>query len=420
MIKKFGDGRDWFFESKLGMFVHWGLYALPAWHEQILWRGKMPRKDYEPLMNEFNPVKYDPDEWLDLMEAAGMDYIVFTTKHHDGFCMYDTKYTDYNIMNTPYGRDVLKMLAKACERRNIKLGLYYSLPDWNHPNYPNYGRHHEMFGQRDGEEPDEVKYMEFVKNQVRELCTNYGKIWQFFWDVNVGEFYYPDINEMLRELQPDMVINDRGPSEGDYATPERRVPDGMAFQTPTQACQALGRESWGWREGEDYYTPKYMMQSIDKILCMGGSYLLNMGPCADGSIAPVYKDSFAKIGDWYKKIYEAFDGTYPASYMLGEVSMLVSGHQVNRDMVLMTRVNNTVYVHIYQEPQTCGLVLKPIDFMPESVTLLNDGSDVEFDVELMPWCWQDKPYLHIKNMPVDKFSGEVMILKIEFGTAASE
>ncbi len=129
MITRFGDGRDWFFEKRFGMFVHWGLYALPAWHEQILWRGEITRREYETLPRQFNPVAYDPERWLDAAESAGMEYLCFTTKHHDGFCMWDTQETDYNIVNTPYGRDVLAMLAEACERRGILLCLYYSLPD---------------------------------------------------------------------------------------------------------------------------------------------------------------------------------------------------------------------------------------------------------------------------------------------------
>ena len=155
MIRRFGDQRDWFFEHRMGMFVHWGLYSIPAWHEQVLWRRGCRRSEYEALQHRFNPNGYDPDRWLDLMEMCGMDFLVFTAKHHDGFCMYDTRYTDYNVMNTPYGKDVLAMLANACARRNIKLGIYYSLPDWHHPNYPNLGRHHELWGPGIGDEPDE-------------------------------------------------------------------------------------------------------------------------------------------------------------------------------------------------------------------------------------------------------------------------
>ena len=255
-MRRFGDARDWFFEKRFGMFVHWGVYAIPAWHEQILWRGNVKRREYEKLIGEFNPTKYDPEAWLDALQEAGMEYLCFTTKHHDGFCMWDSEFTDYKVTNSPYARDVLAMLAEACEKRGVLLSLYYSLPDWHHPNYPNLGRHHQMFGPLPEDEPDEAKYLDYVRNQVRELCTNYGKIWQFFWDVNAAEFYDPSLNQMIRELQPQALINNRGPDTGDYSTPERHVPEGSAFTEPTEACQSMGRESWGYREDEDYYSRK--------------------------------------------------------------------------------------------------------------------------------------------------------------------
>ena len=283
MIKPFGDGRDWFSRKRFGMFIHWGLYAIPAWHEQILWRGDIRRRDYEKLVGEFNPRQFDPDAWLDVLQEAGMEYLCITTKHHDGFCLWDTAYTDYNVMRTPYGKDIIGMLAEACHRRGVVLGFYYSLPDWHHRNYPNLGRHHEMLGPRPGDDPDDGKYLEFVGNQVRELLTNYGPLGEFFWDINVAKFHAPELNQMIRDLQPDALINDRGPAAGDYSTPERHVPEGTAFTSPTEAVQSLGRESWGYREGEDYYAHKFLMQSVDRILAMGGNYLLNVGPKADGT-----------------------------------------------------------------------------------------------------------------------------------------
>ena len=139
MIRPFGDGRDRYFTERLGMFIHWGLYAIPAWHEQILWRSDMKRRDYEQLVHRFDPDRFDPDEWLVAAESAGMSFVVITTKHHDGFCLWDTKLTDYSVMHTPYGRDILAELAEACARRGIALGFYYSCPDWHHPHYPNPG-----------------------------------------------------------------------------------------------------------------------------------------------------------------------------------------------------------------------------------------------------------------------------------------
>ena len=338
MIRPFGDGRDRYFTERLGLFVHWGLYAIPAWHEQILWRSDMRRRDYEQLIHRFNPERFDPDEWLAAAESAGMSFVLITTKHHDGFCLWDTRLTDYSVMRTPYGRDILAELAAACERRGIALGFYYSCPDWHHPQYPNLGRHHEMFGPRRGDRPDLAAYWEFVRGQVRELCTNYGPLRDFFWDVNVAEHHDPSLNDMVRELQPGILINDRGPGPGDYGTPERHVPDAREFDAPTQAVQALGRESWGYRSDEDYYSDRYVIESIDRVLAMGGDYILNVGPKADGSLPEENVRTLARVGDWYRRVREAFDGTAPASTVIDDDAIgMDDGPRVHRDSMLVTR-----------------------------------------------------------------------------------
>ncbi len=405
MIKRFGDGRDWFFEKRLGMFVHWGLYAIPAWHEQILWRGKTPRHEYEPLIHQFNPTNFDPDRWIDRMEEAGMEFVVLTTKHHDGFCLWDTKYTEYNIMNTPYGKDIVGMLADACNRRGVLFGIYYSIPDWHHPNYPNLGRHHEMFGPRAGDEPDERRYLEYVVNQMTELCTNYGELCQIFWDVNVLEWHDASINELVRSLQPSALINDRGPDSGDFGTPERRVPEGKAFSRLTQACQSLGRESWGYKTDEDYYSHKFLMQSVDKILAMGGSYLLNVGPRPDGTFAEPDIAALRSLGAWYHRVKESFVDTVPASYLVDENG---------RDSVLVTRRGNSLYIHVNPDPQTNGVVLRPLDVTPARAVLLNTGQEVETSVDMLPFYWREKPYLRIRNLPVNEMNDQVMVVRLDF------
>ena len=224
-IARFGDGRDWFFEKRFGLFVHWGLYAIAGWHEQHQWRGRVPRAEYVKLAEQWNPVKFDPDAWLDLWQSAGMQYVCLTTKHHDGFCLWDTKQTAYNTMNTPYGKDVVGMLAEACHRRRFPLCLYYSIADWHHPNYPTRAGTTNCRRSR-ATSRTWTKYLEFLKGQVRELCTNYGEIHGFWWDMNVPKHVDPSINAMIRELQPKAVINDRGFDEGDFGTPERDYDEG--------------------------------------------------------------------------------------------------------------------------------------------------------------------------------------------------
>lgn len=408
MIEQFHDERDWFFHKRFGLFIHWGLYAVNGWHEQEMWRRNVPRHKYGKLLQQFHPTQFNPDAWLDLAEEAGMEYICFTTKHHDGFCLWDTQYTDFNIMNTPYSKDVLSMLAEACHKRNFPLELYYSCVDWNHPNYPNQGRHHEMPGPEKEDEPDFPKYMEFVRNQVRELCTNYGKIHGFFWDINVPEHRDPSMNDMLRGLQPGMVINDRGYDPGDYGTPERdyeKASMGKLRQFPhrTEACQAVGMTSWGYRREEDYYSRKYLMQSIDRTLAMGGNYLLNVGPMADGTINAESREKLQAIGTWFRAVREAFDGTEPAS-----------GAIRNEDL-LATRNHNYLYLHLFEDPKGSGLVVEPLETLPKRATLLNNGQELTVVRNQGTRHWKEQmEYVRIRDIPVEQFTDQVMVIRLEF------
>jgi len=403
-IRRFGDGRDWFFQKRFGMFVHWGLYAIHGFHEQEQWRARVPRAEYVKLARQWNPVKFDPDAWLDLMEQAGMKYLCVTTKHHDGFCLFDTKWTTFNTMNTPYGKDILKLLADACHRRKVPLCLYYSIADWNHPNYPNEGRHHELPPQP-GDSPDWRKYLEFLKGQVRELCTNYGEIHGFWWDMNVPKYVDRSINQMIRQLQPNVVINNRGFDEGDFGTPERdyEKDDTISFSRPTEACQSVGTESWGYRKDEDYYSDRHLLRSIDKYLARDGNYLLNVGPQPDGVIGPSETAILQRIGRWYHAVKESLEEVEPASHLTA-----------NRN-VLLTRRGNTLYVHLFKDPVSEAVKLKPICVLPRKATLLNTGAAVECSVDLVPSEHVEQGrYLRLRKLPVNELANTVLVVKLEF------
>lgn len=411
-MPRFHDGRDWFFEKRFGMFVHWGIYAIAGWHEQHQWRGRVPRAEYVKLAEQWNPVKFDPYEWLDLAEAVGMKYICLTTKHHDGFCLWDTKLTDFNTMQTPYGRDIVGMLAEACHRRDFPLCLYYSCVDWHHPNYPNEGRHHELpspptpLPGGEGGTADFDKYLEFLRGQVRELCTNYGKIHGFWWDMNVPEHRDPSINAMIRELQPGIIINNRGYDEGDFGTPERDYdPSGeevLVFDHPTEACQSVGLESWGYRSDEDYYTDRHLMRSIDKYMARGANYLLNVGPTGEGIIPPVQQEILRQVGRWYEAVKESLLEVEPCSQLTE-----------NRD-VLLTRRGDTVYVHLHRDPVYDAVKLKPIRVAPQAATLLNDGRPVEFSVDVLPSEHDtQEPCLRLKHLPVNELCNEVLVVELQ-------
>ena len=330
-VPRFGDGRDWFFEKRFGMFIHWGLYAIRGWHEQHQWRARVPRAEFVKLAQQWNPAKFNPHAWLDLLQETGMKYLCLTTKHHDGFCLWDTKQTAFNTMNTPYRRDILGLLADACHQRRVPLCLYYSIADWNHPNYPNQGRHHELEPQPQ-DSPAWGKYLEFLKAQVRELCSNYGEIHGFWWDMNVPQHKDPSINAMIRQLQPKAVINNRGFDDGDFGTPERdyEKDDATAFPRPTEACQSVGMESWGYRRDEDYYTDRHLMRSIDRYLARDGNYLLNVGPKPDGTIPKESTAILHRIGKWYRAVKESLEGVQPASQLTTNRNVMLS----RRDLTL--------------------------------------------------------------------------------------
>jgi alpha-L-fucosidase len=406
LARRFGDGRDWWFQRRFGMFVHWGIYAIHGLHEQEQWRYRVPRAEYVKLQREWNPVKYDPDAWLDLAAEAGMKYICLTTKHHDGFCLWDTKQTSYNTMNTPYGKDVLRMLADACHRRGVPLCLYYSIADWHQPNYPNQGRSHELPPQP-SDQPDWPRYMEFLKAQVRELCTNYGELGGFWWDMNVPKHVDPSINEMIRKLQPKAVINNRGFDPGDFGTPERDYDasgeEALVFSQRTEACQSVGSESWGYRKDEDYYDDRHLLRSIDKYLARDANYLLNVGPAPDGTIPARPAAILRRIGKWYGAVKEAFEGATPASNLT-----------TNRN-VLLTRRGNTIYVHLHKDPIRESVQLKPMTTAPRRATLLNTGRPVEGAVDMVPSDHiEHKAYLRLCNLPVDEMADTVLVVKLEF------
>jgi len=405
-IQRFGDSRDWFFERRYGMFVHWGLYSIPGWHEQHQWRARVPRLEYIKLAEQWNPKKFNPEEWLDLMEEAGMKYITLTTKHHDGFCLWDSKQTTFNTMNTPYKKDIIGMLSDVCHKRKVPLCLYYSIADWNQPNYPNQGRHHELPPQPQ-DSPDWDKYMLFLKEQVRELCTNYGEISGFWWDMNVPVYKDKSVNATIRKLQPKAVINNRGFDEGDFGTPERdydtAATEAKGFDKLTEACQSVGMESWGYKKDEDYYTDRHLISSIDRYLARDANYLLNVGPTGEGVIPPEAAAIIKRIGKWKSSVNESFQKVQTDSEM------------VNSPGVLITRRDRTLYIHLNKAPVGNGLKLKPVNILPVKATLLNTGKPIDCVVNLCPSDHaSQQPYLRLRNLPANELSNTVLVAKLEF------
>ena len=404
----FPDGQG-MFNRRIGMFVHWGIYSVHGFHEQERLRRSVPRAEYEKAMACFTAERYDADAFVDVAASAGAEYIVITAKHHDGFCMWDTQTTDFKVTNTPARRDVLKELADACRRRGMKLGFYYSNPDWHHPNAYNPKSTHQVPPEA-GDKPDLAAYREYVKAQVRELLTGYGEIVCFFWDIptNVDA---PEMNALVRSLQPGIMVNNRGWSDDwDYSTPERSALANAEFTRFTEASDSVCAQSWGFRDGEDYRTVGYLTRAIDRTLAKGGNYLLNVGPKADGTIPAEARRIMAAVGRWYAKTRESFRGT-----------RLVDG--LARRLTTTDR-GDAFYVHFDAGLGSRGFSLAPYAEPPEKIVLLNTGEELKWRVESLPkefvgFGKEQPKSLHVLDVPADELANECVVVKVVRKVAAS-
>lgn len=396
-MQELTGAKRWFHEKRFGLFIHWGIYAVGAIHEQEQYRLHVPASKYEKYAEVFNPVKFDPAQWLDMAQETGMEYMVFTTKHHDGFCMWDTRETDYNIMHTPYGKDVLGMLAEECHKRNFPLELYYSCVDWHHPAYPNIGRHHEII--TDPAHYNMDLYMDFVKRQIRELCTSYGTIHGIWWDMNVSEWRDPSLREMIESLQPSAVINNRGYGPGDFSTPERDFQEESKypFATPTEACESVGQYSWGYRRDEAYFSVRRLERKLSLYTALGGNFLLNAGPDASGCFPEKSRSILHRIGLWHKKTAAALTAK-PCPGVVRLPGVLCTGEGKELNLILL------------DPPPGESLRLRDLPAMPRRAVLLNSGETIKLSngPDILP------PAVTLQGLPADSMNDEIQVIRLEF------
>lgn len=344
-------------DLRFGMFIHWGPVSLAG--TEIGWSrggrrrgrkdaksGEIPVEVYDNLYKKFNPVKFKPDAWVRLAKDAGMKYMVFTSKHHDGFCNFDSKLTDYKITSpeSPYRKDIVRQLSDACHRGGIHWGVYYSQPDWHHPDYRN-GEAHQ-------------KYIRYLHGQVRELLTNYGKTSMWFFDGLGGKAADWDaarLIAMMRELQPNLVINNRAGIPADYDTPEQRI--GM-FQNsrPWETCATVGRQ-WAYKPGD---TLRSIEECLRGLICCAigdGNLLFNVGPRPDGLIEESHAARLREMGAFLKKYGESIYGTRGGPFIApdekkrpGNASgfALAEGNWWGGS----THKGNAVYLHILRWPSS--------------------------------------------------------------------
>lgn len=318
---------EWFVHDRFGMFIHFGLYAAPARHEWVQCRERIQPEDYQKYFDHFNPDLFDAKEWARKAKAAGMKYAVLTTKHHEGFCLFDSKYTDYKITNTAFGRDLVKEYVEAFRAEGLKVGFYYSLIDWHHPEFT-IDHMHPLKVRPNAEEinkqRDMKKYAEYIRNQVTELLTNYGKIDILWFDFSYGandsySHYQPWMrgkgkneweSEKLiataRALQPEIIINNRADIEQDLWTPEQFQPEEWVKHEETgelvtwEACHTFSG-SWGYyRDEQTWKSPEQLIALLIKTVSLGGNLLMNVGPTARGYFDKRADKALAVYEEWMK------------------------------------------------------------------------------------------------------------------------
>lgn len=351
---------QWWREARFGMFVHWGPVSLTG-HEIGWSRGaETPVEVYDNLYKKFNPTNFNADEWVQVAEDAGMKYLVFTTKHHDGFCMWDTKQTDFNIMNSPFGRDVVKELSEACERGGIRFCTYHSVCDWHHPDFPLTS----PGGRARRETYNLDHYEEYLRAQLKELITNYGPLGLIWFDVpqEFDRERGQGLIDYVRSLQPDVIVNNRSGAPGDYDTPEQRVGK-YQDDRPWETCMTICRQ-WSWKPNDEMKSLEECIQTL--IRCAGGdgNLLLNVGPTPAGVIERRQVERLREMGAWLKKYGETIYGTR-------------GGPWKPTGKLASTRKGNFIYLHVLRS--TNGRVELPaVPYEVKSVDVLGGGA-VEID-----------------------------------------
>jgi alpha-L-fucosidase len=376
-------------DIKYGMFIHWGLSSVLADGEWVMNNRNIKVEDYSRLIRSFNPVDFDAEKWVTTAKNAGMKYIVFITRHHDGFSNWDTKQSDWKITNTPYGKDVLKLLAAECKKQGIKLGLYYSTLDWYRSDYPyETGRTGKGTGRT--QKSDYASYLSFMKKQLTELLTNYGEIMSIWfdghWDQTNPEgnadrssridWKYNEIYKLIHTLQPQCMIGNNHhlepiPGE-DFQMFERDLPGenkaGLSFQLasslPLETCETLNG-SWGYNiTDRNYKTVTQVIQMAVGAAGRNANLLLNVGPMPNGEIQPEFRDTLAAAGKWFQKYGQTIYGTR-------------GGPMKPQPWGVTTQSLNNIYIHLMYPYETENLFI-PIKTKPRSVKIFGSDTEVKY------------------------------------------
>ena len=391
VTRKTPGNTEWFKKDRFGMFIHWGLYAMPARNEWIKHIECITDEKYDKYFKYFDPDLYDAKEWARQAKAAGMKYVVMTTKHHEGFCMFDTQYTDYKCTNTPAGRDLVKEYVEAFRAEGLKVGFYYSLIDWHHPDFTIdaiHPRRYDKDAQQQNEGRDMKRYAQYMRNQVTELLTNYGKIDILWFDFSYPnkDPNYPDWMEgkgrndweseelikTARALQPEIIIDNRSDMEQDLWTPEQYqmlewVKHAETGELVTwEACQTFSG-SWGYfRDEQTWKTPKMLIEMLINTVCIGGNLLMNVGPTARGYLDYRAENALKVYADWMK-----YNGRSIYNCTMAEPEFKAP----RGTRLTQSEDGKRLYIHLIEYPYAF-LEFENLADKIDYAQFLNDGSEV--------------------------------------------
>lgn len=362
-------------DARFGMFIHWGPVALKG--TEIGWsRGReIPVDEYDNLYKKFDAPSFDANNWVSVAKAAGMKYIILTTKHHDGFCLWNTRQTDFNVMNSPLHRDVVKELSEACKKQGIAFGTYYSTTDWHHPDFPLTS----PGGQVPRASYDLDAYTGYLKRQVAELLLNYGPLFVLWFDVpqRFDATRGQGVIDFAHTIQPDIIINNRTGAKGDFDTPEQRV-GGFQNDRPWETCMTIANQ-WAWKPNDAVKTLQQCLHTLIRTTGGDGNLLFNVGPMPDGKIEPLQVDRLKEMGEWLGKYGYTIYGTRGGPFK-------------PTDWGVSTRKGNTIYLHILKWTgkslkiiiPDLGLEIKGCRLAQGGkvkLTKLDNGYSIEFSVK---------------------------------------
>lgn len=416
---------SWFDTARFGMFVHWGhssqqgielSWPLVGGHAALPHCTEVSVEQYHASAATFDPQGFDPAGWALRAKRLGMQYAVFTAKHHDGYAMYDTKVSDFSVMHSPYGRDIFRMFCDAMRAEGIRVGVYFSLIDWHHPDYPAFAESDKpyVFGKwRRPSDEQWARFSAFMFAQVRELLTNYGRIDVIWfdggWERSIPQWRSNELAAMIRELQPEILVNDRLPGAGDFTTPEQFVPP-KPLDRPWETCLTIN-ESWGYNPSDtEFKSARRLVHTLCEVAGKGGNLLLNVSPMGDGRLMPELVERLDVIEAWMQRNGESIIGTTPALE-----PWQFYGPSTQR--------GNTTYLHLlmrpYDDVTVRGVRIKRV----RAVRALSNGADLPFSgrASVIDTLLNPDPVGELTiAVPDDAVDDYATVLAIEFAEAPVE